>query len=136
MKKIIGIVIGVACIVIGIVILVSHFNAQKTQTSETNAKVIRIDSEVETDTDGFDTRWYTPVVEYTVDNNTYQKQLPNARTTNSTEYNIGDTVTIQYNSDNPEEISIKGDKGGLIGGIIFIVLGIVVTIASLIGKIV
>ena len=136
MKKIIGIIIGIACVVIGIFIMISHFNAQKTQTAETTAKIVRIDSEVEidVDTNGLETRYYTPVVEYTVNSKTYEKQLPNSRTTDSTEYQEGQEITIQYNPDKPEEFSSKGDNGGLIGGIIFIVIGIIATIGSFIGK--
>lgn len=134
MRKIIGIIIGIACVIIGIVMMVSHFNSQKTQTAETTATIIRIDSELETDTDGFETRWYSPVVEYKVNSKSYEKQLPNKRTTNSTEYKVGDTVIIQYNPEKPEEISSKGDNGGLIGGIFFIVVGIIVAISSFIAK--
>ena len=135
MKKIIIIVIGIACVFIGIFILVSHFKAQKTQTAETTATIVRIDSEVETDTDGFETRWYYPVVEYAVEEERYETRLPNAGTTDSTEYKEGETVELQYNPNNPNEISKKGSKGGLLGGIFFIVVGIIVTIASFFGKI-
>ena len=134
MKKIIGIIVGIACVIIGIFIMVSHFNTQKTQTEETTAKVIRIDSEVETDTDGFDTRWYYPVVEYTVDGKKYETRLANSGSTNSTEYKEGQEVLVQYNPDKPEELSKKGDKGGLIGGIFFIVFGIIAIGASIVGK--
>lgn len=135
MKRIIGIIIGIVCVVIGIVIMVSHFKAQKVMTAEIIATVIRVDSEVERDTDGYDTRWYTPVVEYTIDDQKYEKQLPNSRSTNSTEYTVGQEVTLQYNPDKPEEISLKGDKGGLIGGIFFIVVGIIIALASLFGRV-
>ena len=114
--------------------MVSHFNAQKTKTEETTAKIIRIDSEVETDTDGFDTRWYYPVVEYTVDGKKYETRLANSDSTNSTEYKEGQEVLVQYNPDKPEELSKKGDKGGLIGGIFFIVFGIIAIGASIVGK--
>ena len=135
MKKIITLIIGIACVVIGIYILVSHFNAKKTQTAETTATIIRIDSEVQTDSDGFDTRWYYPVIEYSVENQKYEKRLPDSGTTNSTEYKQGETVEINYNPQKPEEISKKGSKGGLLGGIFFVVVGIITSIASIIGKI-
>ena len=134
MKKIIGIIVGIACVIIGIFIMVSHFNAQKTQTEEITAKIIRIDSEVEMDTDGFDTRWYYPVVEYTVDGKKYETRLANSGSTNSTEYKEGQEVLVQYNPDKPEEISKKDDKGGLIGGIFFIAFGIIAIGASIVGK--
>ena len=135
-KKIISILIGIACVVIGIFILISYSKAQKTQTAETTATIIRIDSEVETDTDGFDTRYYYPVIEYTVDNQKYETRLPDSGTTNSAEYKDGETVSISYNPNNPNELSRKGSKGGLFGGIFFIAMGIIVSIASFVGKIV
>lgn len=135
MKKIISIIIGIACVVIGIFILVSYFNAQKTQTAETTATIIRIDSEVETDTDGFDTRWYYPVIEYTVNNQKYETRLPDSGTTNSTSYKEGEKVAISYNPDKPEELSKKGSKGGLLGGIFFIAVGLIISVAAFIGKI-
>ena len=135
MKKIISMIIGIACVVIGIFILVSYFNAKKVQTAETTATIIRIDSEVETDTDGFETRYYYPVIEYTVDNKKYEKRLPDSGTTNSTEYKENEIVEINYNPNNPNEISKKGSNGGLLAGIFFIVIGLIVTVASFLGRI-
>ena len=134
MKKIIGIIVSIACIVIGVIILVSHFNAKKTQTTEITATVVRIDSEIETDTDGMNTRWYYPVVEYTVNGEKYETRLSNSGSTNSTKYKEGQEVAIQYNPDKPEEISKKGDNGGLIGGIFFIAFGIIAVFASIVGR--
>ena len=124
-KKMIGIIMGIACVIIGVFIMVSYFHAQKTQTAETTAMIIRIDSEVETDTDGFDTRWYYPVVEYAVDDKKYEERLPDSGSTDSTEYKEGESVIIQYNPDNPQEFSRKDSKGGIIGGIFFIIFGMV-----------
>lgn len=122
------IVIGCVFIIIGIVILVFHFNSQKVQAAETTAKIIRIDNEVETDSDGFHTTYYTPVIEYTVNEQRYIKKLTNSKTSNSIEYRVGDEITIQYNPDKPQEITEKGNiralTGGLVGGIVAIGLGI------------
>ena len=132
MKKIISLLAGIACIVIGIFILISHFKAQKTQTAETTATIIRVDSEVETDTDGLDTRNYYPVIEYTVNNQRYETRLPDSGTTDSSAYKEGEKVEIKYNPEKPNEISKKGSKGGLIGGAFFIIIGIVALISSFI----
>ena len=134
-RKIIGMLIGVACVVIGIFIIVSYSKAQKIQTAEATATIIRVDSEVQTDTDGFDTRYYYPVIEYTVNNQKYETRLPDSGTTNSTEYKQGETVEIKYNPENPNELSKKGSKGGLMGGIFFIVVGLIIAVASFIGRI-
>lgn len=128
-KKIISILVGIVCVVIGIFILVSYFKAQKTQTAETTATIIRVDSEVERDTDGFDSRYYYPVIEYTVDGQKYETRLPDSGTTNSAEYREGETVGITYNPDKPNEISKKGSIGGIIGGIFFIAFGIIAVIS-------
>lgn len=133
-KKIIGILFGIACVVIGVVILITYINAQKTQTAETTATIIRVDSEMQTDEDGLDTRWYYPVVEYTVENEKYETRLPDSGSTNSTEYKEGKNVEIKYNPNDPNKISKKGSKGGLIGGVFFIVFGIISLGASILGK--
>ena len=134
MRKIITILIAIACTVIGIIIVTSHFKSKKTQTAETTATIIRIDSQIQTDSDGFDTRWYYPVVKYNVNGKEYEARLSNSGTTNSTEYKVEDTVEIKYNPEKPEELSKKGDKGGLFGGIFLIVIGLVITITTLFRK--
>ena len=134
MKRIITLLIGIACVVTGIVILVSHFNAKKVQTAETTATIVRVDSELETDSDGLETRMYYPVVKYQVNEKEYEKRLSNAGTSDSTTYKEGETVEITYNPENPEEFSQKGNNGGLIGGIFFIVIGIIVAFATFVGK--
>lgn len=135
MKRMIWMLVSIVCVGMGIFILVSYAHAQKTQTAQTTATIIRVDSEVETDSDGFDTRMYYPVVEYTVSGQRYEKRLPDSGTSNSTTYKEGQTVAIQYNPDNPEELSKQGSKGGLIGGIFFIAFGVVAVAGVLTGKI-
>ena len=134
-RKLIGILAGIACLVIGVIILISYINAQRTQTGVTTATIIRVDSEMQTDSDGFDTRWYYPVVEYTVNEQKYEARLSEGGTTNSLEYKEGQEVEIQYNPNNPEELSKKGSIGGLIGGIVFIAFGVIALGAALLGKI-
>ena len=135
MKRMIWMLVSIVCVGMGIFILVSYAHAQKTQTAQTTATIIRVDSEVETDSDGFDTRMYYPVVEYTVSGQRYEKRLPDSGTSNSTTYKEGQTVSIQYNPDQPEELSKQGSKGGLIGGIFFIAFGVVAVAGVLTGKI-
>lgn len=135
MRRIIGLIMGIACIIIGIFILISYFNAKKTQTSETTATIVRIDSEMQTDSDGIDTRYYYPVIKYTIGGKDYETRLHNSGSTNSTEYKEGDKIEITYNPEKPEEISKKGSTGGIIGGIFFIIVGIIVGIATVIRKI-
>ena len=64
----------------------------------------------------------------------WHNHLSNSGSTNSTEYKEGQEVTIQYNPDKPEELSKKGDNGGLFGGIFFIAFGIIAVVASILGK--
>ena len=134
MRRLTGAIIGIIFVIIGIFVLVTYSNAKKTQTAETIATIIRIDSEIQTDSDGFDTRWYYPVVKYSVNDEEYEKRLPDSGSTNSTEYKEGEEVAISYNPDKPDEFSKKGSKGGLIGGIIFIAMGFIAAIASLFGR--
>ena len=127
LKRLIGLVIGISCVVVGIVILASHFKAQKTQTAETTSTVVRVESQIETDSDGIDSVWYYPVVKYTVDGKDYETRIPSTGSTNSKEYKEGQEIVVKYNPNKPEEVSPKGSKGGLIGGIAFILMGVVAT---------
>ena len=129
MNRIITLIIGIVAVVIGIIISVTHFTNQAKQTAETTATVIRIESRMETDTDGEDTRWYYPIIEYTVNNQKYEQQLPDSGSTISSDYKEGDKVEISYNPDNPNEISKKGSFGGLIAGIFFIIVGIIAVLS-------
>ena len=135
MKRIIWILVSIVCFGMGIFILVSYANAQKTQTAQATATVVRVDSQLETDSDGYDTRMYYPVVEYTVNGQSYEERLPDSGTSNSTTYKEGQTIEIQYNPDKPEKLSKKGAKGGLIGGIFFLAFGVVAVARVLTGKV-
>lgn len=129
MNKIVTLIIGIAAVVIGIIILITHFTSQAKQTAETTATVIRIESRMETDTDGEDTRYYYPIIEYTVNNQKYEQQLPDSGSTISSDYKEGDKIEVTYNPDNPNEISKKGSFGGLIAGIFFIIIGIIAVLS-------
>ena len=131
---IIWILVSIVCVGMGIFILVSYAHAQKTQTAQTTATVVRVDSEMETDSDGDYTRMYYPVVEYTVNGQSYEERIPDSGTSNSTTYKEGQTVEIKYNPDKPEELSKQGAKGGLIGGIFFIAFGVISAAGVLTGK--
>ena len=127
-KKIINLLVGIALVVLGIVLIIMHFNNKAKLTAEVTAKVIRVDSELEYDTDGFETRYYTPIIEYTADNKTYENRL-STRTTNSVEYKIGDSIVINYNPENPNEFQQKGSLAFIIGGAIAILVGAVAIVS-------
>ena len=133
MRKIIILLMSIAFVVIGVVLLISHFHAQKTQIAQTIAIIVRIDSELETDSDGYDTRYYYPVIKFTANNKNYEKRLPSG-TADSTYYTIGQSIQIKYNPDNPEDFSKLGDNGNLFGGIVFIVLGTLFIFLTLAGR--
>lgn len=135
MKRLIVVLFSITAVVLGIFILGSYIKMQRTQTAHMSAAIIRVDSQIETDSDGMDTRVYYPVVEYTVDGQRYESQVPDSGTSNSTTYKEGQTIEIQYNPEKPDELSKQGSKGRLIGGIFFLVFGAAALAGCLTGKV-
>ena len=45
---------------------------------------------------------------------------------NKREFNVGDTATVKYNPDNPEEFLVNGKSGGKSFGIALLLFGLVI----------
>ena len=75
---------------------------------------------------GVITREYVPTISYIIDGTTYSRKY--AKGYRGDEYQVGQTIDIQYNPNNPEEVNTLGtsnqaDKAMLIIGIVIGVLG-------------
>ena len=75
---------------------------------------------------GVITREYVPTISYIIDGTTYSRKY--AKGYRGDEYQVGQTIDIQYNPNNPEEINTLGtsnqsDKIMLIIGIVIGVIG-------------
>ena len=88
------------------------------QVTEVKEKVMR--------RNGVITREYVPTISYIIDGTTYSRKY--AKGYRGDEYQVGQTIDIQYNPNNPEEINTLGtsnqaDKIMLIIGIVIGVIG-------------
>lgn len=132
MKKVFIILIGVLFTGIGIFIFVRENELTRKCTKETVAKVIDVVEEIDTDSDGFNSYTYFPVIEYYVNGNKITNR--SASGSNPPKYDVNDTVIILYNPDNIKEYIIKGDKSSNLLSIIFVVCGLGLIIYGAITK--
>ena len=135
MKKIVAILLGILIIGVGIFLFINAKGLSKRCTVETTATVVDVKVEENLEEEDGVTRTvytYYPVLEYKVGDTTVSKQSTNGAST--PQYKINDTIDILYNPDKVEEYVIKGDTSSNIVGIIFIVVGVVVTLIGIIKR--
>ena len=130
MKKIFIILFGLIFVGVGAFMLIKGNDLAKRCTASAEGTVIEIITEDSTDSDGFTTYTYYPVIQYTVDGKTVSKKSSSG--SNPSKYNVNDKVDVLYDPNKVEDYIIKGDKTTSFFGIIFIVAGIAVAIIGVI----
>lgn len=128
-RRLLTIIFGIIAIGLGIFIMISGNKLAKVCTEETIGTIVGILREEETDSEGFTSIVYTPQIEYKVG-----EQLLTAKgngSSNASEHEVGEQVEIMYNPNNAEEYIIKGDNSSNIGGIIWIVLGVIISLVGI-----
>ena len=134
MKKIVTILFGIIFVAVGIFVKVRGNNMAKKCTTPAVGTVVEIKQEEDYDSDnGGYTYTYYPVIEYEANGETVTKQYSTG--SNRSEYRINDKVNILYNPEKVDEYLIEGDKTSNLFGIIFIVMGAVIVVAGIFGKI-
>ena len=132
MKRVLPVILGIVIIAVGVFLTIKSKDLEKKCTAEAVGTVVEIVREETQDEDNFTRYTYYPVIEYKAGDRTVTKQSSTGSGTS--EYNVNDKIDILYNPDNVEEYIIKGDKTSNIIGIIFIVVGIVVSVLGVIKK--
>lgn len=130
MNRIFRLLFPLFAIALGIIALVIGIHTRSTMhLYDTSAKatVVDIEESWETDADGGNTLVKTPYIDYEVNGTKFQHVLSPVQ---EDRLEIGDTVDILYQSSNPEKIAAP-DIGT--SSVIFIIVGIVVTLGALIG---
>lgn len=134
---------GIIFAIVGLVVFVLAFLKKSHCTAITTGKVVEISRELETNNqyngnfinhanqqyNGFGGQRQVnlyPIFEYTIGENKYVKKSK----TSSYRYHVGQDVTVHYNPQNPDESYINGTYTSLIGGIIFMIIGIIVAIGG------
>ena len=127
-RKIFTMIFGLVALGLGIFVMISGSRLAKVCTEETTGTVVGILREEETDAEGYTSIMYTPQIEYKVG-----EKLVTAKgkgSSNASDHQVGEQIELMYNPNNVEEYIIKGDNSSKIGGIIWIVVGVVVLLVG------
>lgn len=125
MQRFIGIIIGVIFLTVGGFLYIKNDNLTKNCTEETEATVVDMKRDLNTDSDGVTDYMYYPIIEYIANGNTVRVTMDSGSSTPA--YNIDEKITILYNPNKQKEFIVKGDKSSNIMSIVLIVLGVFVT---------
>lgn len=124
----------VAYLLVGIVIVLLGFlsirkGSQKKNRCTASASAVIVEVQAEKDEAGSENTHkkytYTPIYEFVVNGNTIRKN-GGIYSHNKREFNVGDTATVKYNPDKPEEFLVNGKSGGKSFGIALLLFGLVI----------
>lgn len=116
--------LGIVLIVFSIIRLLKLKKIEKCG-AQAEAKVVRMkENKVRTGRQVYDE--YTPILEYTIAGKVYQTVALASQ--GDKRYELGDTVKIRCNPDNPEEILIPGDRRYYFNPVLFGMAGIMIEI--------
>ncbi len=118
-------IVALCFILVTAIRLIKRKIKTKRCTASTTAQVTEVKEKVMR-RNGVITREYVPTISYIIDGTTYSRKY--AKGYRGDEYQVGQTIDIQYNPNNPEEVNTLGtsnqaDKVMLIIGIVIGVLG-------------
>ena len=128
MKRLLFLLVGIIAIGIGIFAISNGNRLAKVCTEKTTGTVVGILREEEVDSEGYTSIVYRPQIEYKAG-----EQLVSTKgdgSSNASDYNVDDKIDIMYNPNNVEEYMIKGDNSSNVGGIMWIVLGVIIALVG------
>ena len=103
--------------------------SQKKNRCTASASAVIVEVQAEKDEAGSENTHkkftYTPIYEFVVNGNTIRKN-GGVYSHNKREFNVGDTATVKYNPDKPEEFLVNGKSGGKSFGIALLLFGLVI----------
>ena len=122
----------VAYLLVGIVIVLLGFliirkGSQKKKRCTASAVIVEVQTEKdEAGSENTHKKFtYTPIYEFVINGNVIQKD-GGIYSHNKREFNVGDTTTVKYNPDKPEEFLVNGKSGGKGFGIALLLFGLVI----------
>ena len=124
----------VAYLLVGIVIVLLGFlsirkGSQKKNRCTASASAVIVEVQAEKDEAGSENTHkkftYTPIYEFVAGENTIRKN-GGIYSHNKRDFNVGDTATVKYNPDKPEEFLVNGKSGGKSFGIALLLFGLVI----------
>ena len=123
-----------AYLLVGIVIVLLGFlsirkGSQKKNRCTASAFAVIVEVQTEKDEAGSENTHkkftYTPIYEFVVNGNTIRKN-GGIYSHNKRDFNVGDTATVKYNPDKPDEFLVNGKSGGKGFGIALLLFGLVI----------
>ena len=124
----------VVYLLVGIVIVLLGFlnikkGSQKKNRCTASASAVIVEVQAEKDEAGSENTHkkftYTPIYEFVVNGNTIRKN-GGIYSHNKRDFNVGDTATVKYNPDKPDEFLVNGKSGGKSFGIALLLFGLVI----------
>ena len=119
--------VGIVITLIGI--LSVRKGSQKKNRCTASASAVIVEVQAEKDEAGSENTHkkytYTPIYEFVVNGNTIRKG-GGIYSHNKREFNVGDTTTVKYNPDKPDEFLVNGKSGGKGFGITLLLFGLVI----------
>ena len=124
----------VAYLLVGIVIVLLGFlsirkGSQKKNRCTASASAVIVEVQAEKDEAGSENTHkkftYAPIYEFVVNGNTIRKN-GGIYSHNKRDFNVGDTATVKYNPDKPDEFRVNGKSGGKVFGIALLLFGLVI----------
>ena len=124
----------VVYLLVGIVIVLLGFlsirkGSQKKNRCTASASAVIVEVQAEKDEAGSENTHkkftYTPIYEFVVNGNTIRKN-GGIYSHNKRDFNVGDTATVKYNPDKPDEFLVYGKSGGKSFGIALLLFGLVI----------
>ena len=125
MRRFLVAIVGLIFLAVAVFMFVRGNTLAKNCTEETEATVVDMKQELDTDADSTSTYRYYPIVEYSAGGKTVRATMSDGSSTPA--YSINEKVTILYNPNNTKEFIVKGEKRSFIFTIVFAVLGVFVT---------
>lgn len=123
--------VGIAIFLIGIFGIGKGSKKKKRCTASAAAMIVEIEKEDdESAREGTNKKYsYTPIYEFTA-NGTTVKKSGGIYSHNKNKFHIGDTATVMYNPENPEEFVVDGKSGEKGFGIALILFGLLIIALS------
>lgn len=129
MKKFVPLIVGLVFVGVGIFMYSNNQRLAKVCTVETEAVVVDMKEELQSDSDVTGYIYY-PIVEYRAGDEKIETTMSMGSSTPA--YRIGERIDILYNPDKVTEFIVKDDKSSNILSYILIGAGILVTVLGVV----
>jgi len=125
MRRFLVAIVGLIFLAVAVFMFVRGNTLAKNCTEETEATVVDMKQELDTDADSTSTYRYYPIVEYSAGGKTVRATMSSGSSTPA--YSINEKIAILYDPNDTKEFIVKGETKSVIFTVVFAVLGVFVT---------